>query len=268
VTDIPASLVKQLRDETGAGMMDCKRALAETGGDLEAARRLLRERGQAQAAKRAGRGTNEGKVGYRVTDDHATMVAVASETEPVSNNDQFLAFAKSVLEAVDEQGPEAVSELEQRRVDLVAKLGENVVVRGAARLERNGGETLAGYAHPPANKIGVLVKLRGGSEELARRLAMHIAAAAPAWTRRDDVPAEKVESERELLLRSDELRGKPEQARDKIVEGMLNKRFFAAYPGGVLLEQPWIHEPSQTVGKALEAEDADVVEFVRYSVAE
>ena len=267
MSDIPAKLVKQLRDETGAGMMDCKRALEETGGDLDAARQLLRERGQAQAAKRASRETKEGKVGYRVADDHATMVAVASETEPVSNNDEFLAFAKSVLEAVDERGPQAAEELEEARVELVARLGENIVVAGAARLARADGEVIAGYAHPPANKIGALVKLRGGSEDLARRLAMHVAAAAPTWARREDVPDERVRDERETLLRSDELEGKPEAAKEKIVEGMLKKRFFAAYPGGVLLEQPWIHDSGLTVAKALEAEGAELVEFGRHSVA-
>jgi elongation factor Ts len=186
----------------------------------------------------------------------------------VSNNDEFLAFAKSVLEAVDDRGAQAAQELEDERAALVSKLGENVVVRGAARLERGEGELLGGYAHPPANKIGVLVKIRGGSEELARRLAMHVAAAAPAWVRREDVAPDVVEAERELLLRSDELEGKPEQARDKIVEGMLNKRFFAAYPGGVLLEQPWIHDSGLTVAKALEAAGADAVEFVRYALSE
>jgi elongation factor Ts len=268
MTEVPASLVKQLRDQTGAGMMDCKRALEEAGGDLEQATVLLRERGMAQAAKRAGRETTEGKVGYRITDDHGTIVAVGSETEPVSDNDEFMAYAKKVLEAVDARGAQAAEELEDDRVALVSRLGENIVVRGAARIERGEGETLGGYAHPPANKIGVLVKLRGGSEDLARRLAMHIAAAAPSWTRREDVPPDLVESERELLLRSDELEGKPEQARDKIVEGMMNKRFFAAYPGGVLLEQPWIHDSGLTVQKALEDEGADVVEFVRYALAE
>jgi elongation factor Ts len=268
VTAVSASLVKELRDQTGAGMMDCKRALEETGGDLEAARVLLRERGMAQAAKRAGRETTEGKVGYRVSDDHATIVAIGCETEPVSDNDEFLAYAKEVLEAVDEGGPQAAEHLEEERIALVSKLGENVVVRGAARLERAGDEKIAGYAHPPANKIGVLVKIRGGSDELARRLALHVAAAAPSWTRREDVPAELVESERQLLLRSDELEGKPEQAREKIVEGMMNKRFFGAYPGGVLLEQAWIHDSSMTVARALEAEGAEVAEFVRYAVAE
>jgi elongation factor Ts len=141
-------------------------------------------------------------------------------------------------------------------------------VVGAARLETGEGETISGYAHPPANKIGVLAQVRGGSDELARRLAMHVAAAAPTWLRRDDVPNERIEDERQTLLRSDELQGKPEGAREKIVEGMLNKRFFAAYPGGVLLDQPWIHDSGMTVGKALAAEGAEVVEFVRLSVAE
>ena len=268
MTTIPANLVKELRDQTGAGMMDCKRALEETGGDVEAARVLLRERGMAQAAKRAGRETTEGKVGYRVADDHGTIVALACETDFVADNPEFLEFAKQLFEAVDARGPQAAEELEDERTALVSKLGENIVVAGAERLERGEGETIGGYAHPPANKIGVLVRIRGGSEEAARRLAMHIAAAAPSWVRREDVRPDLVEAERELLLRSDELEGKPEQARDKIVEGMLNKRFFAAYPGGVLLEQPWIHDSGLTVGQALEGEGVDVVQFVRYALGE
>ncbi len=265
---ITAKDVKELRDRTGAGMMDCKRALEETGGDLAAAQQLLRERGQAQAAKRTGRETAEGKVGYRVAADHATIVAVGCETDFVANNDEFLAFAKEVLEAVDGRGPEAVAELEQRRVDLVAKLGENVVVRDAARLARGEGEAIGGYVHPPANKIGVLVKLEGGTEQLARLVAMHISFADPRWTTREHVPAEDVEAERRVYLNSDELAGKPEQAKEKIVEGMLAKRFFAAQPGGVLVDQPWIHDSAKTVGQALDEAGAAVMAFLRLSVAE
>jgi elongation factor Ts len=124
------------------------------------------------------------------------------------------------------------------------------------------------YTHPPANKIGVLVELEGGSEELARRLAMHISFADPRWTTREDVPAEEIEKEKQVYLNSDELEGKPEQAKEKIVEGMLAKRFFAAQPGGVLTEQPWIHESSKTVGAALSEGGARVVAFRRLSVAE
>ena len=268
MSEISAALVKQLRDATGAPMMDCKRALQETNGDLEAARTILRERGMAQAAKRAGRATSEGLVGYRLENGRGTMVAVGSETEPVSKNDEFQSFAKKVLEAVVADGPNAVAELEEDRVDLSGKLGENIVVVGAERYEAGSGEIVGAYTHPPANKIGVLVKLEGGDEALARQLAMHISFAAPEWTTREDVPAEAIEAEKQVYLNSDELEGKPEQAKEKIVEGMLAKRFFAAQPGGALTEQPWIHDSAKTVGQALADAGARVVAFKRFSVAE
>jgi elongation factor Ts len=267
VSAISAALVKELRDLTGAGMMDCKRALVETNGDLEAARTLLRERGIARAEKRAGRVTTEGKVGYRVADDgsRGTIVAVGCETEPVSNNDEFLAFAKHVLEVVEQDGPGAEQALEGERVQLVAKLGENVVVAGAARFEAVDGGIVDGYAHPPANKLGALVQVRGGSRELARRVAMHVVASAPQWIGREDVPEDVVRAEREIFANSDEVLSKPEQAREKIVEGMLNKRFLAAQ---VLAEQPWIHDASgkTTVGQALAEEGAEVLEFERLAL--
>jgi elongation factor Ts len=265
VSAISAALVKELRDMTGAGMMDCKRALVETNGDLEAARTLLRERGIAQAGKRAGRVTTEGKVGYRVAEDgrKGTMVAVGCETEPVSNNDEFLAFARRVLDAVEEGGPGAEETLEEERVQLVAKLGENVTVAGAARYEAVDGALIDGYAHPPANKLGALVQVRGGTSELARRVAMHVVASAPQWIGREDVPEDVVRAEREIFANSDEVLSKPEQAREKIVDGMLNKRFFAAQ---VLVEQPWIHDAAKTVGQALEEDGAEVLEFERLAL--
>ena len=268
MTEISAALVKELRDATGAPMMDCKRALQETSGDVEAARTILRERGMAQAAKRAGRETTEGLVGYRLENGRVAMVAVGSETEPVSKNDEFRGFATKVLEAVVTDGPAAVAELESDRVDLAGKLGENIVVVGAERYDAGSGEIVGAYTHPPANKIGVLVKLAGGSDELARQLAMHISFAAPEWTTRDDVPAETIEAEKQVYLNSDELEGKPEQAKEKIVEGMLAKRFFAAQPGGVLTEQPWIHDSAKMVGQVLADAGAHVVAFTRFSVAE
>ncbi|HWH55147.1 MAG TPA: translation elongation factor Ts [Gaiellaceae bacterium] len=262
MTEISAALVKELRDLTGAGMMDCKRALQDTNGDLEAAQKLLRERGMASAAKRAGRDTTEGKVGYRVADDggRGVIVAVGCETEPVSNNEEFLAFAKEVLEAVEHEGPGAEAKLDQKRQELSGKLGENIVVTGAARFEAVNGALIDGYAHPPANKLGVLVQLRGGSRETARKVAMHIAASSPQWIGREDVPDDVVTVERQIYANSDEVQSKPEQAREKIVEGMLNKRFFAAQ---VLTEQPWIHDTGKTVGEALGGEGAEVLEFER-----
>jgi elongation factor Ts len=127
---------------------------------------------------------------------------------------------------------------------------------------------LAEYVHPPANKKGVLVKIRGENPAAARRLAMHIAAAAPSWVTRQNVPEELVAAEREIYANSDELKSKPEQAREKIVEGMLNKRFFAAYPGGVLTDQPWVHDPAKTVGEALREDGLEIVEFRRYALGE
>src|SRR5205814_3655716 len=181
----------------GAGMMDCKRALQETNGDLEAARRLLRERGVASATKRAGRATTEGKVGYRIAGDNGrgTIVAVGCETEPVSNNDEFLAYAKKVLETVEAEGPGAEAALEEERAQLAGRLGENIVVTGAARFEAVDGARIAAYAHPPRNKIGVLLQMRGGSDDLARKVAMHIAAMRPNWIGRDDVPEDTIAQE-------------------------------------------------------------------------
>jgi elongation factor Ts len=263
---IPASLVKELRDQTGAGMMDAKRALQETDGDLEAARRLLRERGMASAGKRAGRETTEGLVGYRIANGRGTMVAVGCETEPVSKTSEFQAFAKKVLDTVEADGPDAVESLDAERTELIASLGENIVVTGADRYEATDGQALEGYVHPPANKIGVLVLLEGGSPELARQVAMHISFAAPEWASREDVPADLVEAEHDIYLNTDEVKSKPEAAREKIVTGMLNKRFFAASPGGVLADQAWIHDASKTVGQALQEAGATLVAFRRLSV--
>ena len=260
---ISAALVKVLREITGAGIMDAKRALQDTNGDLEAAKTLLRERGLASAAKRAGRETSEGKVGYRIAEDakRGTIVAVGCETEPVSNNEEFLAFARKVLEAVEREGAGAEQQLEEERQELVGKLGENIVVAGAARFEAVDGALIDGYAHPPANKLGVLLQVRGGSSELGHKLALHIAASpGTRWIGREDVPDEIVTAEREIYANSDEVQSKPEQARDKIVDGMLNKRFFAEQ---VLAEQPWIHDASKSVGDVLGEEGAEVLEFER-----
>ncbi len=262
-TAIPAALVKELRDLTGAGMMDCKRALVESGGDLEAARQSLREKGLAEAGKRAGRETTEGKVVSRVHDAKGAIVAVGCETEPVSGNEEFLDFAQHVLDVVWLEGPDAAEALEDERVELVAKLGENIVVVGATRFEATGeGEVVADYIHPPAQKIGVLVHAKA-TPELARMVAMHIAAAKPVYLTREEVPETEVAGERAIYEKLPEVESKPEEVRGKIVEGMLAKRFFAQ---SVLLDQAWVHDPNLTVGQALAERDADVKAFVRYNV--
>ena len=264
MTDIPASLVKQLREMTGAGMMDCKRALEETGGDVEAAQKVLREKGMADAAKRSGRETKEGKVGFSIRDDNtAAMVAVGCETEPVSNNEDFLVYAQRVLAAVLDDGVDAVQSLEDERVELVARLGENIAVIGAARYEGAEHEILTAYAHPPANKLGVLVHARG-EPDLAYKVAMHIAAAAPLYVTRDAVPEAEVEAEREILSKQEDVLEKPEHVREKIVAGRLDKWF----EGHVLADQTWIHDTDRRVGDVLGEAGLEIVEFARFAVAE
>ena len=267
-TTISASLVKELRDATGAGMMDCKRALEETDGDLDAARTLLRERGMASAGKRAGRETTEGLVGYIVDGGVGSIVGVGCETEPVSKNDEFQAFAINVLRGVHADGPAAVGG-----------------VRGRAhRAHREARREHRRSSAPSASRhrTGTSRALRapaGEQDRRARRARGRLGGArAPArdahlvrGARVDDAGRRarprSLAAERSIFANTDEVQSKPEAAREKIVDGMLNKRFFAATPGGALVEQAWIHEPSKTVGQALAEAGAAVARFVRISVA-
>ena len=263
MAEIPAALVKELRERTSAGMMDCKRALEETSGNLDAAEKLLREKGIAQATKRAGRETTEGKVAIELGDDEAAMVAVGCETEPVSNNDEFLVFVRRVLDAVAQHGPDAAAELDEERVALAAKLGENVVVRDAVRFQGEEGDVLSGYVHPPAHKIGVLVHGRG-NPDVARLLAMHISFAAPQYRTRDDVPDAEISAEREILAKQPDVASKPEEVRGKIVDGRIQKWLAER----VLEEQEWIHDSGKKVGQALKGAGFEVVEFRRFALSE
>ncbi len=263
MTEISAAMVEELRDATSAGMMDCKRALQETDGDFDAAVKLLREKGMASAAKRAGRETTEGIVLTQTDDERGTIVAVGCETEPVSKNDDFRAFARDVLREIHDRGESAVDLLDEHRVELSSRLGENIQVVGVRRMTAAHGETFVSYVHPPAHKIGVLLKVMHGSPELPVQLAMHVAYARPTFATRDQVPPDLVAAEREILVNSDEVKSKPPEVREKIVEGMLNKRFFAE---SVLGEQTWIHDTSLTVAKALEQGGLELVDYAWYSL--
>jgi elongation factor Ts len=259
---ISASLVKELRDRTGAGMMAAKRALEETAGDVEAAQRLLREQGMAAAGKKAGRATTEGEV-LAVSGSSARSSPSAAKPSPSEPRD--VAFAEAALEAVEADGPDALEGLDERRLELIAKIGENVELVGGTRMEAGDGELLAEYVHPPANKIGVLVHVKGSDGTAARRLAMHISFAAPRYRSVDEVPAEELANERSIYENQADVQSKPEEVRAKIVEGRLRKEFLS---GVALSEQSWIHDPSLTAGKALEEGGLEVLEFVRYALAE
>jgi elongation factor Ts len=263
--EISAGQVKELRDRTGAGMMDAKRALQDTGGDLDAAQRLLREQGMAAAGKKAGRATTEGKVLSTISGNIGVLVAVGCETEPVSNTREFLDFAEALLEAVESGGADAAEGFEEQRLELVGRLGEQVEIRGAARLEAGESELLAEYVHPPAEKIGVLVKLRGGDPAFARRLAMHISFSAPRYRTSDEIPENELAEERAIYEQQPDLQSKPDDMRAKIVEGRLRKEFLSRV---ALAEQQWIHDTSKTVAQALSDEGAETLEFVRYALAE
>jgi elongation factor Ts len=263
MTQITAAQVKELRDATSAGMMECKRALQETNGDFDEAVKLLREKGMASAAKRADRETSEGKVGVIVRGNVGAIAAIGCETEPVSGNDDFLAYAEKVLKTVFEGGNAA--SLEAERVALAAKLGENIQVAGAKRMEATGDELLSFYVHAPANKVGALVHTRGGDAQAARSLALHLTFARPTYGSRDEVPQELVDAEREILSNSDEVLSKPENVRDKIVEGQLNKKFYGE---AVLTEQTWYRadESTATVGKYLAERGVELVDYAWYAV--
>jgi len=262
MTEITAAMVKELRDATSAGMMECKRALQETGGDFDEAVKLLREKGMASAAKRAGRETSEGKVAVKIEGNVGAIVAVGCETEPVSNNDDFKAFVEKALATVFEGGDP--SSIEGERVELAAKLGENIQVAGTKRMEASGDEVLSSYIHPPG-KVGAIVHTKGGDPEAARSLALHLTFARPTYTSREEVPQTLVDAEREILSNSEDVLSKPENVREKIIEGQLNKKFFGE---AVLLDQTWYRadESTSSVAKYLEERGIELIDYAWYAV--
>ena len=269
---ITASLVKELRERTGSGMMECKKALVETGGDIEAAAELMRKSGAAKADKKAGRVAADGAIKVHVSEDgkSAVILEINSETDFVAKDDNFQTFADQVLAAVFEQQPESVEQLaglqlesgqsvEEARQALIAKVGENIQVRRFQRLETDG--SIASYAH--GARIGVLVDSTADAD-LARDIAMHIAAVNPQFVDQDAIPAEFVEKEKSILVAQAESSGKPPEIIEKMIQGKLNK-FLAEV---TLLGQPFVKDPEQNVGKLLAGAGASVNGFVRYEVGE
>ena len=269
---VTAAMVKELRERTGAGMMECKKALVECGGDLDRAIEFLRKSGLAQADKKASRVAAEGRIALAIADggNTAVMVEVNCETDFVAKDPSFGAFAQAVAENALSQKPADVDSLvatsidgqsvEHARQALISKIGENIQVRRFVR--RAADDQLGAYVH--GGKIGVVVDVSGGDEELARDLAMHIAALNPEYVSADDVPADIIAREKDILVAQAESSGKPPEIIEKMVVGRLRKHLSAI----TLLGQPFVKDGDITVAKLLEQKSASVNGFDRLAVGE
>ncbi len=269
---VTASMVKELRERTGAGMMECKKALVAADGDLDAAAENMRKAGLAKADKKAGRVAAEGAVVVAIADDakRAAILEVNSETDFVAGSADFRDFAEQVATVALNAAPGDLagllaadlgeSSVEEARRALVAKVGENISVRRFALVSSD--DRIGSYIH--GSRIGVLVALRGGDADLARDVAMHVAASKPQHVSGDDVPAELLAKEKEILSEQAKAEGKPENIVEKMVAGRLQK-FISEI---TLLGQPFVKDPDISVERLLKNGSADVVSFTRFEVGE
>ncbi len=272
--EITASLVKELRERTGAGMMECKKALMENSGDIDVSAEWLRKQGLAKADKKAGRVAAEGRIAVAQDGGKAVLVEINSETDFVAKDNNFLAFTESVVQAALASGAADAEALksarlpsgetvEEARAAVIAKVGENLQVRRLARVD-SASNNIAAYVH--GGRIGVLVELQGGDAELARGLAMHIAAMNPPHVKASDVPADFVAKEKEIELAkmSDKDKNKPADILEKIIGGKIAKIVNEV----TLYGQPYVLDTNQTVEAVVKAAGADVVGFQRIAVGE
>lgn len=269
MANITASQVKELRERTGLGMMECKKALVEANGDIEVAIDDLRKSSGLKAAKKAGRTAAEGVAVSRVSADgkSAALVEVNSETDFVARDDNFLGFVELVADKAfaakqDDVAALMAGELENAREALVQKIGENITVRRVALLNGGADSVIAGYSH--GGRIGVLVELKGGNEELAKDIAMHVAAINPQFVSADQVPEEVLEREKEVVRAQSESSDKPAEIIEKMIQGRI-KKFLAEIS---LVEQPFVKDPDVKVGELARKAGAEVVSFVRFEVGE
>ena len=264
-----AALVKELRERTGLGLLECKKALSEADGDIDAAIEALRKSSGMKSAKKAGRTAADGVVAIQTADDgsFAAMVEVNSETDFVARDENFLGFVQSVVgkafgERIADVETLAAGETEDARQALVQKIGENISVRRVMTHEASDG-VVGGYVHGN-NRIAVLVSLKGGSDELARDVAMHVAAVNPQVVSPDDMPAEQVAKEREIYAAQAQDSGKPPEIVEKMIDGRIRK-FLSE---NSLTEQAFVKDPDITVGKLVSAAGAEVLSFTRFEVGE
>lgn len=274
---ISAKDVKRLRDMTGVGMMDCKKALEEAEGDFDKAVDLLRKKGQKVAAKRADRDANEGLIVTALSGDNrvAAMAEINCETDFVARNDEFAAFAERIVESILEKQPDSLDELNaiefkgsktvgESVVELTGKIGEKIDVRRFAILKSSGGRVVS-YIHP-GSRLGVLVDVKGNGqvEDAGLDVAMQVAALNPVATRTDEVPQELKDKELEIAREAAKAEGKPDHIIDRIAEGKL-ERYFKDH---VLVEQPFVKDSSMTVKEMLKQSGVDVERFIRYALGE
>ncbi len=270
---ISAALVKELRERTGAGMMECKKALVEVGGDIEAAVEAMRKSGQAKADKKAGRTAAEGVVYNLVAADGKTaiVIEVNCETDFVARDENFISFVETVAAvALAKQITDVAilatvmiepgKTVEEARAALISKVGENVKVRRIRLMKAV--NVIGSYSH--SGRIGVLVNLKGGDTELGKDLAMHIAANSPIVISQTEVPADKLEKEREIFMAQAENSGKPKDIIEKMVEGRIKKYLDEVS----LIGQPFVKDPNIKVANLLKGKNSEVVEFVRFEVGE
>ena len=273
--NITAQMVKELRDKTGAGMMDAKKALVETDGDMEKAMEVLRQKGMASADKKMGRIAAEGLVASAVLDNAGAMVEVNCETDFVAKNEEFKAFVADVAKQIAEKNPATVEELlaqesmveagktvQEVLTNKIATIGENMSIRRFERFESANG-IVASYIHGEG-KIAVLVEMENADETLAKDVCMQIAAARPEYLDRESVPAERVEKEMEILKAQAMNEGKPAEIAEKMVQGRIGK-FYGEI---CLVEQPFVKNPDEKVGKMVEAKGAKIVRFARIEKGE
>ncbi|GAB2780695.1 translation elongation factor Ts [Halomonas shantousis] len=266
---ISASLVKELRERTGLGMMECKKALTEADGDIEKAIEDLRKNAGLKSAKKAGRVAAEGIIMTRVAEDgsYGVMLEVNSETDFVARDENLRSFADKVLAKVFETKSESIAEvmdgeLEEARNQLVQKIGENITVRRAAVVDAPAGGLVGAYVH--GDRIGVLTQLTGGNAEVAKDVAMHVAAINPTVARPDDMPQEVLDKEKAIILAQPDMAGKPSEIAEKMVQGRL-KKYLAE---NSLTEQPFVKDPNTTVASYVKAAGGEVLGFTRFEVGE
>ena len=267
MSNISASQVKELREKTGLGLMDCKKALEEANGDLDLAIEELRKTSGLKASKKSNRSAADGLIGIKNFEGRSFMVEINCETDFVARDDSFNAFMEEVLKIISTNADKGLQELldesiEEQREKLVQKLGENIVVRRIASSDNNA-DSSGVYLHSN-NKIGTIISLQGGSEEVAKDIAMHAAATDPMAISPSDIPEEVIEKEREIYKAQSEESGKPEDIVEKMIEGKIRK-FLSEVS---LTEQDFVKDPNKTINDLLKDSNASIVSFTRFEVGE